>query len=98
LRVLVERPELQVTVTRKQITIDGSSLRGRLARLIANGFFVEPRTQGAARSYLGRIGSLPNSGQISTTFAELVRDGFLMMESSSTYVEVPGMKVNIIEQ
>ncbi|HVL65747.1 MAG TPA: hypothetical protein VM364_00665 [Vicinamibacterales bacterium] len=92
LRVIATKPELEVLVERKMIQMDGSSLKGRVARLIAEGFFREPRTQGATRSELKRTGPDVNSGNLSRAFSEFVRDGFLTDEGSVGYREVAGMK------
>lgn len=98
IRVLATKPEIEVAVERKVLTIEGDSLKGRLARMIANGFFDEGRTQGAARSELKRTGSDVNQGNLWKTLAALQSDGFVTKEGGDTYRAVPGMKVNVVER
>lgn len=98
LKLLVEKPELTVEVTRVELTADGSTLRGRIARLIASGWFDDGKTQGATRSELQRTGPGTNSGNISTAFSAFVKDGFLTAEAGNVYRSVRGMKINIVER
>jgi hypothetical protein len=90
------RPELEVTVTRKTLTLDEFSLKGRIARLLKEGFFAEPRGCGAVRSALKRTGPDANTANIGRALDEFTRDGFVTDEGSG-YREVLGMKVNIVE-
>lgn len=99
LKVMVARPAMEVEITRAVIQVDGSKPTGRIARLIAAGWFDgEGKTQGATRAQLARTGSDVNSGNISTIFSGLVKDGFLTAEANNLYRSVQGMKVNIIER
>jgi len=98
LKVLKYRPELEVTVQRRVVTADGGSLKGRVARLVAAGFFREGATQSRTRSELARTGPDVNNGNLYRTLQELVTFGFLTDEGATGYREVPGAKVNIIEQ
>jgi hypothetical protein len=92
LKILTSKPEIEVLVERKTIQIDGSSLKGRVARLIAQGFMREGVTHGATRTELKRTGPDVNSGNLSTVFKDFVRDGFLTLEGDR-YKAAPGMKV-----
>ncbi len=96
LKVLTIRPELEVKVERRTVQADGSSLKGRIAQLIAEGFFNDGKTQSAARSELKRRGSDPNSGNLWREITALQKDGFLTKESGDAYRAVEGMKVNIV--
>lgn len=98
LRLLTEKPKIDITVERKSIEIDGSSLKGRLANMIAIGFFNEGRTQSGTRSELKRTGPDVNQGNLWKTLAALVADGFLTLESGKEYRAVEGMKINIVEK
>ena len=63
IEVLARRPEIRVKVERPVLQLDESTLRGRLARLIADGFFDDPATGSAAFAELKRRGfgtSKPN--------------------------------------
>lgn len=98
LRILSEKPEIAVEVKRSVIELDGSTAKGRIARLIASGWFDgEGKTQGGTRSELRRTGADVNSGNISTIFSQLVKDGFLTAEAGNLFRSVEGMKVNIVE-
>lgn len=97
LRVLTIKPELEVRVERRVIQADGSSLKGRIAQLIAEGFFNDAKTQSGTRSELKRRGSDPNSGNLWRELTALQKDGFFTKESGDTYLAVEGMKVNIVE-
>ena len=79
-------------------TIDGTSLKGRVARLIASGFFDEARKQSPVRGELKRTGSDVNDGNLYRNLQEFVKDGFLTNESDKSYRAVDGMKVNVIER
>lgn len=92
LHLLTQRPEIVVEVEPRVVSIGGASLRGRIARLMATGWFSELRKQGAVRSELARTGSDVNSGNLSTAINEFVRDGFLTRESDG-YRLAPGIKV-----
>lgn len=97
LRVLAERPEIEVTVERKIATVDGLSLRGRVARLIAEGFFDAPVGQSAIVQRLSSTGTRVSTGKhIGQPLDQLIIDGFLTKEASG-YKAVPGMKINIVE-
>lgn len=98
LRVLATRPELEVKFQRKILDVDGTTPKGRIVRLLADGFFNDGKTQGATRSELKRTGSDVNSGTISTIVNGLVADGFLTRGTGDTFVAVEGMKVNIVEE
>ena len=98
LQIILQKPELRVEVERKIVTVDGAKPTGRIARLIAAGWFDEGKTQGATRKELARTGSDVNSGNISTIFTGLVKDGFLTAEADNLYRAVEGMKINIVER
>lgn len=98
LRIIASKPEIEVQVERRIVQIDGTSLKGRVARLLANGFMDEGVTQGATRAELRRTGPDVNTGNLSRTFSELLKDGFLTLESGDRYKSVPDMKVNVVER
>jgi hypothetical protein len=92
LQLLTQRPEIVVDVEPRVVTLDGSSLKGRIARQIAAGFFDTPKTQGACRTELRRTGSDVNSGNLSTAFNDFVKDGYLTREGDA-YVKAAGLKI-----
>jgi hypothetical protein len=91
-QILANVSEIVVELTPRVVTLEGDSLKGRVARLIAGGFFNEPKRQGAARSELVRTGPDCNSGNLSRAMTEFVADGFLTRDGES-FVKAPGVKV-----
>lgn len=96
LRVLETRPEIEVQVQRKTLQLDEFSLKGRIAKLLRDGFFREPRGCGSVRTALKRTGPDANTANIGRALDDFTRDGFVTYEGSG-YREVSGMKVNIVE-
>lgn len=92
LHLLTTRPEIVVDVEPRRMTLEGSSLKGRIARLMVAKFFDEPRRQNQVRSELMRTGTEPNSGGLSTAISDFVKDGFLVRDSDS-YTLAPGVRV-----
>jgi hypothetical protein len=100
MQVVCSKPELRVEVERQVVTIDGSTLRGRIARLIADGWFDQPRTTGDLVAELGRRGYDGgqtiniNVGKEMKAFSEM---GFFTRENK-WYTLAAGMKVNVVEK
>ena len=95
-KVLATRPELEITVTRKTLTFDEYSGKGRIARLLKEGFFQEPKSPSQVRTALKRTGPDMNTANIGRALDDFTRDGFVTDEGSG-YREVAGMLVNVIE-
>ena len=95
-RLLTTRPEMEVQITRKTLTLDEFSGKGRIARLLKEGFFQEVRSCGTVRAALKRTGPDANTANIGRALDEFTRDGFVTDEGSG-YREVAGMLVRIIE-
>lgn len=94
LQLMANQPEIVVEIQPRVVVLDGTSLKGRLARLVAAGWFgcIE-RTQSATRTELRRTGSDVNSGNLSVAFSDFVREGFLT-RSGEAFVAAPGLKVS----
>jgi hypothetical protein len=97
LRVLTVKPELEVQVSRRVISSDGSSTQGRLARIVAAGFLNETRRFSECLRELERTGLRVNNKSLSQAFKELTNAGFLTKEGEEGYRAVPDMKVRIVE-
>jgi hypothetical protein len=97
LKLLTHSPELEVVVQRKTVSVDSSSVKGRVGKLIAGGWFKEPRTFSAVRGELKRTGPDINNKTLANAFADYVADGFLTEESDNTFLEVAGMKRRLKE-
>lgn len=99
LRVLKTQPEISVEIQRETVTLDGNTLRGKLAELIARGFFDEPRKGQAAydelwtRQHFQKAKSKPN---VYNELNALAGMGFLTKESEG-YQAVKAMRVNLID-
>jgi hypothetical protein len=97
LKVLATRPELVVEVTRQTVTADGSSTKGRVARLIAHGFLKDTRRFAEVLRELERTGTRVNNRSLAVALHDLVVGGFMTKEGSEGYVEAPGAHVRIVE-
>lgn len=93
LHLLTVRPEIVVEVERKIENIDGGTMRGRCASLIAQGWFDQERATSAVRAELTRTGADPGGGgTLGTRLSELQRAGFLTL-SGKGWIKAPGVKV-----
>ena len=89
-------PEIDLTVRRYVIQADDSTLIGRIALLLTEGFFDEPRGNQDVVKELARRGKTTMAPRVSETFSKLAEMGFLLKEDEG-YQSVPGMKVNVKE-
>jgi len=97
LRVLVDRPELEVSIERRVIEAEGASTLGRVARLIRAEFLTDSRRFSEILRELERTGTRVNNKSLSVALSELVVSGFLTKESVDRYRAVPDMTVRIVE-
>lgn len=101
LAVLAANPEIVVHLERKTISCNGDSLQGKLARLISEKFFDQPRDLPTVRAECLRRGwfgiKTPNAiFSREDSLSGLVSMGFLTVEPAG-YQAVPNMKVHIRE-
>jgi hypothetical protein len=105
LKVLAQRPELQVHVERPVIEAKGDTLRGRIAQLLADDFFAGGQSAPGTQKELGRRGYDPGPANVYKELDALALLGFLTIEpgkddrgrARKEYRAVAGMKVNILE-
>jgi hypothetical protein len=97
LNVSAEKPEITVTVQRKVIELDGGTLKGRLAQMIAEGWFDEAKTGNAAYAELQRRGFATAKPNVYRELDNLAKWGFVTKEASGGYLVVAGMKINLRE-
>lgn len=91
--LLAARPEIEVLIEPRRIQIEASTTRGRVARLMASGWFKTTRATGAVRTELARTGPDPGGGgTLSDILAAYVKDGFLVREGTG-YQAAPDLKV-----
>lgn len=95
--LLIQKPAIEVRIERKVLKVDGATLKGKIARLIANGFYDAPRSNTATTAEIKRTaGTGVNFGNLAREMKALAGDGFLTAETSG-YQVVPDMKVNVVE-
>jgi len=96
LRVLVARPEIEVEIERVVIHVRGDTLRGRIARLIADDYFAQPKTSAQVLEELVRRGaSRPSNIELGNELKALCELGFFTRENK-WFNLVPDMKVNVV--
>jgi hypothetical protein len=94
LKVLAQQPEITVETERYEITMDGQSLKGRIAVLIARGFFDAPQTASSTRKELKRTGADSPETNISRVFDEYLKMGFFTRDQKA-FQAVKEMKRNV---
>lgn len=93
LHLVTTRPEMILEFERKIVSLDAKSMKGRVAQLIASGWFKDIRATSAVRRELARIGSDPGGGgTLSDQLSSLQRDGFLTREGDGWQVAA-GIKI-----
>lgn len=96
LTLLTTKPEITVKVSRPAIEMNDSTLSGRCAGLVAEGFFDETTTANAAFAELKRRGFPCAVPSVYRACDQLTLQGFLT-KLPGGYRSVPGMKVRIVE-
>lgn len=94
LKVLATKPAIVVEITPRVVTIEGSSLKGRLARLIAKGGLETSREATDIRKELQLTGGEIHPSNMSKALAEFVLDGFLSKVGNSKYKRVEDVKIS----
>lgn len=100
LRILQERPELEIRREIKNVVAHASSVKGMVAVLISEKFFDNPRPFDDLRKELirrGKIDTKTPSRNIYQAVDELLELGFLTREGTDALQAVPGMKIHIVE-
>lgn len=93
LKLLTLQPEIVVECEPRVVILEGTSLKGRVASMIACGWFESKRTTGGVRVELTRTGKDPGGGgTLSDQLKALQSDGFLTNESGG-WIAAPGVKV-----
>jgi hypothetical protein len=89
-------PEIDLTIRRYTIQADDSTLVGRMALLLTEGFFDRAKGNQDVVTELARRGKTTMAPRVSEAFAKLADYGFLTKEAEG-YLSVPGMKVRVKE-
>lgn len=93
------RPELVVEISRPRFEIDGSSVKGRIARLIHEKFFDSPKRQADVLREFRRRGWLDakaGNAVVIRPMADVTEMGFLTIEAEG-YQIAPGAKISMKE-
>jgi len=96
----VKRPEINVTIRRFTIQMNDETTDGRLAVLISEGFFDQPRKIANLNDEFRARGWMAQTGRplpLNLPLGKLAEIGFLRIVGQATYQVVPGMKVNVKE-
>ncbi len=97
IKLLTLKPEIEVLVERQILQVDGQSLRGRLAKLIAEGFFDVGRTNREAVKELARTGKSAHDSNVLRELRELIVMGFVYRTAGDRFQAVANAKVNVRE-
>jgi hypothetical protein len=89
-------PEIEVREVREKFQMDTTTREGRVAWLIADGYFDVSRVNAEVVNELAERGMPTSAPNVAHAFASLVEKGFLVSRDKGRYRAVAGMKVNII--
>lgn len=92
LHLLTTRPEVSVEVERRQISLDGGSLKGRAARVVASGYLSQPRENADIRKEMMKTGGDVHSGNLAKAMRELQNDG-IVVDHGEGWQLAPGVKI-----
>lgn len=90
-KLLASQPEIMVEIEPRVIEMKANSLKGRIARLMAAGWFKGGKLTADIKRELVRTGSDPGGG-LSPALGDFVLDGFLTREGDGMYNLAPGVK------
>lgn len=94
-KLMTTKSEINVEVTLQEVTMDGATLRGRIAALLARGFFDKVKGGSELLAELKRLGGgTGDRANYSRELGWLTEKGFLTVEDGG-WQAVDGMKVNI---
>ncbi len=97
--LIAAQPRIEVTIDRPTLELDGSTTKGRLARLLAEKFFANARTIEEMIAEFRRRGWMAATGRpvpLNLVLKDLCELGFLTMEPTG-FQAVPEMQVRIRE-
>ena len=94
LELLTRRPELRVKVERQTVQMDDSTIIGRIARLVHEGYFKQARNGPTVQKELKRRGCDQPATNLYKPLNKLTEMGFLTLEPDG-FQEVPEMKVQV---
>ena len=95
LELLTHRPELRVKVERQIVEMDDSTIIGRIARLIHDGYFKQPKNGPTVQKELKRRGCDQPTTNLYKPLNRLTEMGFLTLEPDG-FQAVEEMKVQVV--
>jgi len=95
-KVQASRPEIVIELRPRMISYDGSSAKGRIAKMIADGLLDEPCKPGVIIKEFKRTGGEIHPSRLSNYLSEFVSDGMLIRDDG-LYQKAPGRKVTKTE-
>jgi len=95
-KVQASRPEIVIELRPRMISYDGSSAKGRIAKMIADGLLDEPCKPGVIIKEFKRTGGEIHPSRLSNYLSEFVSDGMLIRDDG-LYQKAPGLKVTKTE-
>lgn len=90
IRMLLSKPEMEITFTRPVLSFEEHTMKWRLVRLAYEGFFSERKSCGQIRTALKRTGPDANTANIGRAMDDLVKAGVFTDEGSG-YLLVTGI-------
>lgn len=99
LEILAQKPTLTITLERPRVDWDANSIKGRLAQLVVQKFFAQPKKQADVLREFKRRGWLDaktGNAVVIRPMAEITELGFLTIEAEG-YQAVAGMEVHLKE-
>jgi hypothetical protein len=94
LELLMKKPELRLKIERQTVEMDDSTIIGKIARLVHDGYFSQPKNGPTVQKELKRRGCDQPTTNLYKPLNRLTEMGFLTLEPDG-FQAVPEMKVNI---
>lgn len=94
IQLLTAVPEMRVKVERQTVDMDDSTIIGKIARLLHDGYFKQPKIVPTVQKELKRRGCDQPTRNLYKPLNQLAKMGFLTLEPYG-FQEVPEMKVSI---
>jgi len=96
IRLAVEKPAVEITVNRKVVTMDDSTIKGKIAKLLHEGWFAQERNAAETHAEVVRRGMAPKTPQVRSWEAlnEFCSLG-LLYRNDKQYTAAPDVETRI---
>ena len=91
-KLLIAKPEIRLTITHPVAEMDDRTVKGRLVRMVSEGFFDEPATGQAAFNELKRLGVKVAKPSVYNELKALARQGVVTIEAG-LFKKSPDVKI-----